>query len=203
MPMSRLTGLSTAEFDRRVATGEIREGSRTYLWDGEVCELMSENPPHVITCERLRRLLESRLDPALWTLFVGRPVELSDGYKPQPDLSVLRGPLERYADRAPGVADVALVVEVADSSVHLDRGRFLRRCALDGIVQYWIVNIPARRVEVYRDPDRDAGEYGDPVVCGPDAGVPLILTRAPDEPALFPDIAVADILGRSPGRTAP
>ena len=37
---------TTAEFDHLIRSGVLREGSRAFLWDGEIIEPMSENPPH-------------------------------------------------------------------------------------------------------------------------------------------------------------
>ena len=51
--MSRLTRLSTAEFDRLVAEGSIC-GGRAYLWDGEMIEPMPENRSHANAVENLR-----------------------------------------------------------------------------------------------------------------------------------------------------
>ena len=61
--------------------------------------------------------------------------------------------------RQPGPADVALLVEVAESSLGMDRGEKLRAYARAGIPVYWIVNLVDRQVEVYTDPvnDRYAG----------------------------------------------
>jgi len=90
------------------------------------------------------------------------------------------------------VARPALVVEVADSSLALDRthkGSFYARARLS---EYWIVNLADRVLEVYRDP-------------GPDAGAPygwayrVVLTLGPDERvaplvASSARILVADLL---------
>jgi Uma2 family endonuclease len=54
--------------------------------------------------------------------------------------------------RHPGAQDLALVVEVADSSLAQDRnvkGPIYARAA---IPVYWIVNVPDRRIEVFTDP---------------------------------------------------
>jgi Uma2 family endonuclease len=50
-----------------------------------------------------------------------------------------------------------LVVEVADTTVAYDRNTKLRLYAEAGIPEAWIVNVPAQRIEVYRDPV--AGTY--------------------------------------------
>jgi len=191
--MSRLTRLSTAEFDRLVAEGSIREGSRAYLWDGEIIEPMPEDPPHINAVENLRDLLFAQLPRPLWTINQGHPVELSDGYKPQPDLTVLRGPRAAYRSQTPRAADVALLVEVSATSYLDDSGEFLRRYAQEGIVQYWIVNIPARRVEIYRAPDPAGASYLACQYYALDAEVPLVLSIDNDT-WVYAGLAVADIL---------
>ena len=87
---------------------------------------------------------------------------------------------------------MALLVEVADTSYALDAGEQLGRYARDGIEQYWIVNIPARRVEVYRlvQPQR---AYDEPVFYGLDDVVPLSLAAGAGE-VQFEGIPVREIL---------
>ena len=57
-----------------------------------------------------------------------------------------------YEDRRVGPADVGLVVEVSDSSLRDDQILKKTIYARASIPTYWIVNVPARRVEVYTDP---------------------------------------------------
>ena len=72
--------------------------------------------------------------------------------EPEPDVCVVRGDVRDYLDRNPGPADLALVVEIADSG--LPRDQFIKKSAYAsaGIPVYWIVNLVDRRVEVYTDP---------------------------------------------------
>lgn len=73
---------SIAEFDRLLAGGFLREGGRTFLWDGEIIEAMSENPPHVNAVANLVDLLRGRFPSARWTVSQGAPIVLAEGYKP-------------------------------------------------------------------------------------------------------------------------
>jgi Uma2 family endonuclease len=70
-----------------------------------------------------------------------------------------------------------LVVEVADSSVWADSGAVLETYAAQGIQVYWIVNLPKRRVEVYREPTgpADAPSYRACRQFGPGERVPVVL----------------------------
>src|SRR5437016_1235141 len=51
--------------------------------------------------------------------------------------------------------DLMLVVEVADTSLQHDRDLKLPAYARAGIPEYWIVNLPERKLEIYRQPAGD------------------------------------------------
>jgi Uma2 family endonuclease len=55
-------------------------------------------------------------------------------------------------DRHPSAHDVALVIEVAESSLARDRDWKGAIYARELVRQYWIVNLQDRRLEVYTDP---------------------------------------------------
>ena len=191
--MSRLTRLSTAEFDRLVAEGSIREGSRTYLWDGEVIEPMPENRP---------TRTPSKISATSWSrncrVRSGRSTRATQWNcptvtNPSPTWPSSAVPGPTYQSQTPRAADVALLVEVSASSYLDDSGEFLRRYAQEGIVQYWIVNIPARRVEIYLAPDPLGASLPGQQTLALDAEVPFVLSIGNDTWA-YAGLAVADIL---------
>ncbi len=71
---------------------------------------------------------------------------------PSPDIAVIRGPDTRYQARHPDASEVALLIEVSDSTYAVDRGPKWRRYAASRVPYYWIVNLPMRQIEVYREP---------------------------------------------------
>ena len=79
-------------------------------------------------------------------------MRIPDYNEPEPDLSVVRGESDDYTDHHPGPADIALVVEVADSSLSRDRGEKRDNYARAGIPVYWIVNLVGRQLEVSSNP---------------------------------------------------
>ena len=123
----------------------------------------------------------------------GHPVVLAEGYEPQPDLAVLRGPRSDYRKRKPTPADVALLAEVADSTYPENVGKFLRRYAAGRHPLYWIVNLNARRVEVYTNPIAARESYASRKDYGLGERVPLVLT-AGDVATEFEGIEVEEIL---------
>ena len=76
----------------------------------------------------------------------------TDDSEPEPDLALVLGPASRYAAKHPGPQDIALVIEVADSSLAHDRDVKARLYARARIATYWIVNLVDMQVEVYSDP---------------------------------------------------
>ena len=61
--------------------------------------------------------------------------------------------------RHPGPGDLALLVEVAESSLPRDRGVKLGAYARAEVPDYWIVNLERRLVERYTRPEAAAGRY--------------------------------------------
>lgn len=70
----------------------------------------------------------------------------------EPDLMLLRPPLAQYKQAHPTPVDVFLLVEVSDSTLIRDQQVKLPIYAKAGIEEVWIVNVPQRQIEVYRQP---------------------------------------------------
>ena len=83
-----------------------------------------------------------------------------DNSRPEPDLALLLPREDFYSGSAPCAADILLLIEVADSSLTVDRTSKFSLYAESGVREYWIVNLIDRCVEVYRDSQQD-GTYSD------------------------------------------
>jgi Uma2 family endonuclease len=77
---------------------------------------------------------------------------LNDESEPEPDLVVVVGTEDDYPKSHPKAADARLVVEVSDTTLRFDRNRKRPAYSRAGIPEYWIINLPKRCLEVYRDP---------------------------------------------------
>jgi Uma2 family endonuclease len=117
------------------------------------------------------------------------PLAIDAMSAPEPDLAVVPGAPDDYADHP---ATAALVVEIADTSLRLDRQRKGPLYARAGVPEYWVVNLIDRVVEVYREP-----------VEGPDGWhYRLIRAYVPGEgiaPLALPGhaVAVSDMLPKA------
>ncbi len=147
LPMRRFT---VEEYHRLIQAGVFAEDERFELLEGWLIAKMTRNPPHDVAIGLLADALRASLR-AGWSVRVQSAVTLADG-EPEPDLVVVRGAVRDYVDHHPGPAEVALVIEVAESSLSRDRDLKGRSYARAAISTYWIANLVAGHVEVYTDP---------------------------------------------------
>ena len=161
------------------------DDDRVELIDGYLVKKMVKNPPHVVACARIRAAL-ARIAPAGWHTRPGEPIRIAGRTEPEPDVALARGVIDDYEPRHPEPGDIALVVEVADTTLAKDRRR-RRTYGPAGIPVYWIVNLASRRVEVYTGPSPDG--YAQRVDYAPGAAIPLVI-----DGETVGQFAVADIL---------
>jgi Uma2 family endonuclease len=167
---------SVEQYHRMIDAGVFDSGGRVELLEGWIVPKMTKNPPHEAAITRLNRLL-TRLLPDEWVVRIQGSLGIGAS-EPEPDVTVVRGPLDRYDTRHPGPRDTALVVEVADSSLDQDRGYKLRMYARARIVLYWIVNLQDSRIEVYTEPRRGrTPHYRQRQDYTPTDDVPLVLAE--------------------------
>jgi Uma2 family endonuclease len=127
--------------------------------------------PHFGMVNRLNRLFSKLLaDQAI--ISVQNPLRLDDHSEPQPDVTILKPRADDYDTVTPYPADVLLLIEVADSSLDYDRTIKAPLSAENGIIEYWIVNLVHRVVEVHRQPD--SGAYAQVQRWGADAVLDMI-----------------------------
>jgi Uma2 family endonuclease len=192
----RLARLTVDRYEAMVDSGVFTKRDRFTLIHGFLVAKLPKSPRHTFTAKQIARKLKG-LVPSGWDFRIEGAVRLPDS-EPEPDVSMARGDIEDYADRHPGPADLAMVVEVAVSSVPDDR-QMAEVYGPAGIPVYWIVNLKARQVEVYTLlKRRGASRYGKPRVFKAGQSVPVVI-----EGMEVGRIAVADILPRDPSGASP
>lgn len=172
----------TAEEVRRlVATGVIREDEPVELLDGELIPMSPQGNDHRYVKLLLQEAIRQAYGAA--AIVVSQdPIDAGHDSLPEPDVSVLRPPMRRYREEIRG-DDALLVVEVAVTSQALDRKK-ARIYARAGVPRYWLVDVPARRVEVYQS--LAEGGYALTALVGEDGQLEL--------PELDAHLAVRDLL---------
>ncbi|MEM8641951.1 MAG: Uma2 family endonuclease [Cyanobacteria bacterium P01_G01_bin.54] len=98
--------------------------------------------------------------------------------EPEPDLAVVKPSPDFYAQQHPEPADVYLLVEVADSTLERDLTVKANLYAAAEIVEYWVLNVAAQQLHVFRKPQADGyqqqlilkGQETIDILAFPDAG---------------------------------
>ncbi len=138
-----------ADYDRVIQVGGFEPEDRIELLDGELWEMTTEGSRHAVACTKIMYVLQRAFTEGSF-VSVGHPLALDDVSEPEPDIAVVRGTPDDHVDQHPSAA--LLVVEVSFSSLAFDRGRKLAAYARNGIGEYWVVDLAAERIEVYREP---------------------------------------------------
>jgi Uma2 family endonuclease len=149
----RIRPLRRVEYDRLVESGLLND-SRVELLLGALVDMSPQGPLHADVVRALAERLIREL-PERFQTRVQSPLAVSDDSEPEPDIAVV--PAADYTSAHPTMA--LLVVEVADSSLHKDRGVKTALYATAGIPEFWLANLTERIFEVHARPS--AGRYTD------------------------------------------
>jgi Uma2 family endonuclease len=156
-------------YEQAAGAGVFGDEPRVELLDGEVYQVSPMRPGHAAACRAIYDLISPAIDRARWTLGSQQPVLVDPRSEPEPDLWVAVGPRARYVHRHPVAADLALVVEVSDTSLRVDRAVKVPMYARAGVPEVWIVSLPERVVHAHTRPEPTAGRYGTVRTSAPDA----------------------------------
>jgi Uma2 family endonuclease len=158
--MSRVT-LPTTQFTfaefMRMVDADVFGTTRVELINGRVYRMPAQHDPHMMAVTKISKLLHRVSRDTDWIIIQGT-LRLDALSAPDPDFQwcdVPMGTPERHR-RLP-----ILLIEVSDTTYRKDRGVKLRKYAEHGIKDYWIVNLAADRVEVYREPQNPTGKPSD------------------------------------------
>ena len=166
----------------------VFEGRRAMLIDGVIVEEGPMNPPHRIALELATEVVRATFGSG-WRVCVQMPLVLGQTTDPEPDIAVVAGS-PRGSTAHPTTA--TLVVEVSDTSLRYDTTVKLGVYAAGGIADYWVLDVNARQLLVYRDPKPDPSQthghgYATQLTLGPnDTVAPLAAPNAA--------VKVADLL---------
>ena len=162
------------DYDRLVECGALGPEDKVELLDGEIWEMTPQGTRHVVARGAVRAAL-SRVFGEGFYLRDAEPFALDDRSEPEPDIAVVEGEPFDYLAGHPSKA--LLLVEVSESSLTFDRGRKLAAYARNAVPEYWILDLTANALEVYRQPHGET--YADKqVLTRDDAVSPLAAPEA-------------------------
>jgi len=154
--LERQRRIRVDEYHRMIEAGILGENERVQLIDGVLVAMTPQGRLHAFVIQELNRLLVRALADE-YKVLTQLPLTLGGDSEPEPDLAVVRAEDARSRTRHPQRA--LLVIEVAGDSLRLDRESKAVLYARAGVPEYWIVNLAAASVEIYRDPDPVTGSF--------------------------------------------
>lgn len=130
-------------------------GKNVELLDGNIVTMPPESPLHSYTnrtsVDYLRRTLSN-----LALVIEAHPVTLIQS-EPEPDISIVVPPQERYREQHPQADDIFWLVEIANSTQAYDLNDKKKIYAQEGIPEYWVADLTNRQLFVFRE--QKNGDY--------------------------------------------
>jgi Uma2 family endonuclease len=173
---------SIDEYHRLIADGYLND-KHVELINGDIVEMTPEGIPHADISDGaddyLRELLGDRV-----RLRIAKPITLPDNSEPEPDLCICQK--IRYTEHHPYPENIFLLIEFSDSSLTKDLEVKSKIYATAGIREYWVINLKAMSLVVFRS------------AVGDQYQIERTLTEGIVTPIVFPDIEVdvARLLGK-------
>ena len=146
--------LTADEVMRMVDAGILGEDDRVELLHGLLTAVSPKSPEHGAVIARLTRWLTLVDAAGRYEVLSEHPLVVPDATSlPEPDIAVV----ERRGDVTRHPRTALLVVEVAPSSIRIDLQLEPALYAAAGVPEYWVVDVPRRRVELFSGPTPGRG----------------------------------------------
>jgi len=150
---TRTRRFSRAEYERLIDLGVFQPGEPIELIGGELMVAEPQGVAHYTAIVKTAKALEAAFGPGWHARTLG-PIGLDDDSEPEPDIAIVPGSPEDYSRAHP--SRPVLTIEVAESSLAVDRHHKGSLYARAGLPDYWILNLVDRVLEVYREPAADS-----------------------------------------------
>ncbi|HMQ46781.1 MAG TPA: Uma2 family endonuclease [Saprospiraceae bacterium] len=143
--------ISVDEYHRMIEIGIFSKGEKLELLNGKLVFMSPIGSKHAGCLDKIAELfIQCFIGKA--RVRVQNPLLLPNYSEPEPDIAVVKRKPNYYTDRHPQADEVYLIVEVADTSLEIDREEKYKLYASANIPVYWIVNLRDNCLEVYTEP---------------------------------------------------
>lgn len=173
-PTKRLT---VEEYEELGRSGFFGPEERVELLNGQIIPMSPIGYRHMMAVALLNEFFVTR-SRRRYLVSPQGPLNLDPRSQPVPDVLLVDRSFTSTRCQ-PSPAHTYLVIEVADSTVPYDRRDKGPAYALQGIGEYWLLNLNQNVLEVYRKPE--GGVYRETESLGPDETV---------APIAFPDLVL-------------
>ncbi|MCL1468217.1 Uma2 family endonuclease [Argonema galeatum] len=165
------------EYHRMIDANILTTDDKVELLEGRIVQMSPQSPPHAGTTQRTDYYLQNLLRD-LANIRVQLPITLSTS-EPESNIAVVRIDPGAYGDRHPNASDILLLIEIAHTTLNIDRQEKAPIYARANISEYWILDISNRRVYIFRNPTESG--YQEEFIFNVDAAI---------APLAFPEIQI-------------
>lgn len=157
------------QYHQMSEAGVLDPSKKTELLNGEIIRVNAKGSPHEFYVARFAKLMFASVgDLAL--VRVQSPILLPPNSEPEPDISILRYRADEYLNSHPYPHEVLVALEIAASSLFVDRGLKKSMYAAAGLQHHWLFDVDNKRLEIYSEPfslppDEEDVPQGDYRVC--------------------------------------
>jgi Uma2 family endonuclease len=128
----------------------ILEDRSVELLQGEIIVMSPEGESHAYynteVADYLRGLLGNRAK-----IRDAKPITLPNDSEPAPDIAIVKPLGTVYLEHHPYPNDIFWIIEFANTTLNRDLGVKKEIYAAAGIPEYWVVNLQAAELKVFRD----------------------------------------------------
>lgn len=168
--MNAVVRIDDCDFAPALLTGEdvlamtqagiLPEGRGYELIEGVLVHMAAQYSPHVRMVRKLVRKLGKLLTEDI-AVAPAPSIFLSTNTMLEPDICLYPDAMESLDVRGP---DLALVIEVADTTIRSDLGKKAKIYAAHGVTHYWVIDLNAEILHRFTQPDAEG--YGSKVESG-------------------------------------
>lgn len=164
-PQRQRARLKVADFLLLCDSGAFPADGKTELLDGEIVQMQSQFRPHSRVKSELAYQLRQAVDGLQlgFAVFIEVSLALPPHDVPEPDILLTNAP---DGSGPVPAGSVALVVEVADSTLDYDLGAKAALYARHGVPEYWVVDVGGARLFRHSQPEGDVWRLRDVLTVG-------------------------------------
>jgi Uma2 family endonuclease len=151
LPLLTPYKLNTWQYHSMLDHGILMKDDKVELLNGEIIEMSPIGSKHSATVSKINSLLSVILQGQL-ICRIQDPIQLGPYSEPEPDIALVKARDDFYSKAHPEAKDVLLIIEVADTSLEVDREVKAEIYAEAGIRVYWIINLRDNLLEVHKEP---------------------------------------------------
>ena len=143
------------------------DGRHIELIEGDIIEMPPTGNAHDVAISLTAETLRIAFPRTENVISIQMGFDAVGNSVPQPDLAIVRGRPRDFLNGKPQTAE--LIIEVSESSLGYDRAVKAPLYARSGVSEYWIINLIADVLEVFRSPVASSGsiEYSERLVLSP------------------------------------